>query len=249
MHQWSQRRSEELFEKYAGAGESVIGPCQIERLCGDLQVAPEDLAVLGLSFAMGAAAMGYYSRPEWLLGMERLCADSVSQLRSSLRTFRQRIADSPTLPASVSAASAVPGTAAAAAAAAPVPTQVDSTPDWWGPRDSLFKEVYRFAFVWAKEGEAKVIDLQTADGLLALLLEDRSPLTAPFRLFLKESTYKGVNLDQWMNFLEFSQVVEKDFTGYREDGAWPVILDEFVLWAVSNKLASPQVLQPQPHAS
>jgi len=52
------------------------------------------------------------------------------------------------------------------------------------------------------------------------------------RLYLKEQTsYKSVNLDQWMNILEFSRTIRADFTNYDENGAWPVLLDEYCEWA------------------
>ena len=39
-----------------------------------------------------------------------------------------------------------------------------------------------------------------------------------------------MNKDQWYNVLEFSRTVNADASNYDEDGAWPVLLDEFVTW-------------------
>ena len=49
--------------------------------------------------------------------------------------------------------------------------------------------------------------------------------------FLDESKYKVINKDQWSNVLEFSRSVSPDLKNYDEDGAWPVLLDEFVEWS------------------
>jgi len=97
---------------------------------------------------------------------------------------------------------------------------------------SKFKEIYRYAFGFAKEKEQKILDLATADGMLDLLMGGRFPHTEKLRQFLKEQTsYKSVNLDQWMNILEFSRTIKADLSNYDENGAWPVLLDEYCEWA------------------
>jgi len=91
------------------------------------------------------------------------------------------------------------------------------------------KEIYRFAFNFAKDDpEKKVIDIELADGMLELLLKDR-PHVAKFRKFLhQQKSYKVINVDQWMSFFEFSRAIKDDFSDYDENGAWPVLLDEYV---------------------
>ncbi|KAK4337022.1 hypothetical protein RND71_043998 [Anisodus tanguticus] len=51
-----------------------------------------------------------------------------------------------------------------------------------------------------------------------------------FDKFLSESNHKNINEDQWCNILEFSKVITPDFKNYDEDGAWPLLMDEFVDW-------------------
>lgn len=97
---------------------------------------------------------------------------------------------------------------------------------------SKFKDIYRYAFGFAKEKEQKILDLATADGMLDLLMGSRFPHTEKLRQFLKEqTTYKSINLDQWMNILEFSRTIKADLSNYDENGAWPVLLDEYCDWA------------------
>ncbi|RXM30346.1 DCN1-like protein 4 [Acipenser ruthenus] len=48
--------------------------------------------------------------------------------------------------------------------------------------------------------------------------------------FARQSKYKVINKDQWCNVLEFSRTINLDLSNYDEDGAWPVLLDEFVEW-------------------
>jgi DCN1-like protein 4/5 len=197
---WSRRKAEELFGKYqAGGGADHVGPDEVVRLCGDLGVAPEDVGVLVLAWHLGAKQMGFFTRAEWLDGMQRLKVETLPQLRARVRAMRAELDDAATL-----------------------------------------RDVYRFAFVFSRERDAKVIDAQTADGLLALLLgPPAEPAGAPvplprgryvqeFREFLKNSAHKSVNMDQWTSFLDFSLTIARDLSNYDEAGAWPVMLDEFV---------------------
>jgi len=100
---------------------------------------------------------------------------------------------------------------------------------------SKYKEIYRYAFGFAKEKESKILDLTMSDELINLLMGGRFPHAEKLRQFLKEqTTYKSINLDQWMNILEFSRTIKADLSNYDENGAWPVLLDEFCAWAVDR---------------
>jgi len=102
---------------------------------------------------------------------------------------------------------------------------------------SKYKDIYRYAFGFAKENEQqKILDLATADGMLDLLMGNgRFPHTEKLRQFMKEQTsYKSINLDQWMNILEFSRTIKADLSNYDENGAWPVLLDEYCEWAANK---------------
>lgn len=49
--------------------------------------------------------------------------------------------------------------------------------------------------------------------------------------FFQQDSYRSVNADQWMSFLDFATSVAPDFSNYDENMAWPVMLDEYVSWA------------------
>jgi len=206
---WSRRRAEDLFNKYRAPGTEHLGPDEVVRLCNDLQTAPEDVAVLVLAWHMQAKSMGYFTREEFVEGLRRLRVETLPQLRARVKRMRAELDDPAT-----------------------------------------FREVYRFAFLYSREGDAKVIDLQTADGLLALLFPSTSSSSSAashakfvprFREFLKAAgasgQCRGINLDQWTSFLDFSMTVAADMSNYDPDGAWPVLLDDFVAW-VHNTAAS-----------
>ncbi|XP_050348718.1 DCN1-like protein 5 [Nymphalis io] len=94
----------------------------------------------------------------------------------------------------------------------------------------IFKAVYRYSYDFARDKDQRSLDTSTARALLGVLLP-RWALRAALGDFLaRERRYRVVNRDQWCNILEFSRTVDAQLTTYDADGAWPVMLDEFVEW-------------------
>lgn len=93
-----------------------------------------------------------------------------------------------------------------------------------------FKAIYRYAYDFARDKDQRSMDMETAKAMLQLLLGKHWPLYAQFSQFLDQSKYKVINKDQWCNILEFSRTINIDLSNYDVDGAWPVMLDEFVEW-------------------
>eukprot|EP00045_Choanoeca_perplexa_P003925 m.34392 g.34392 ORF g.34392 m.34392 type:complete len:230 (+) comp12298_c0_seq1:242-931(+) len=95
-----------------------------------------------------------------------------------------------------------------------------------------FKELFRYGYQFAKSAletpGQKSIDKQLAKDMLTVLLRSRWPLLPAFQTFLDNNPIKIINRDQWMSILEFSQVHVGDVEAYDENGAWPVLLDDFV---------------------
>ncbi|XP_029923568.1 DCN1-like protein 5 [Myripristis murdjan] len=102
---------------------------------------------------------------------------------------------------------------------------------------AVFKNIYRYAFDFARDKSQRSLDMDTAKSMLALLLERSWPLFPVFQQFLEQSKYKGMNKDQWYNVLEFSRTIKEDLSNYDEDGAWPVLLDEFVEWQKARSVS------------
>ncbi|KAK6172724.1 DCN1-like protein 4 [Patella vulgata] len=98
-----------------------------------------------------------------------------------------------------------------------------------------FKNIYRYAFDFAREKDQRSMDIDTAKAMLSLALGKHWSLYGSFHQFLEQSKYKVINKDQWCNILEFSRSVAADLSNYDEDGAWPVLLDEFVDWFKEQK--------------
>lgn len=100
---------------------------------------------------------------------------------------------------------------------------------------SAFKSIYRYAYDFARDKDQRSMDMETAKAMLQLLLGKHWSLFAQFSNFLEHSKYKVINKDQWCNILEFSRTIVSDLSNYDVDGAWPVMLDEFVEWLKVSK--------------
>lgn len=93
-----------------------------------------------------------------------------------------------------------------------------------------FKSIYRYAFDFARDHNQRSMDCETAKLMLHLLLGRKWTLFPSFYQFLEQSKYKVINRDQWYNVLEFSRQIHPDLSNYEEDGAWPILLDDFAEW-------------------
>lgn len=74
------------------------------------------------------------------------------------------------------------------------------------------------------------MDVDIAKQMLTILLQSRWPLLDDFMAFLDESKYRSINRDQYHNILDFYKSIECIDKDYDENGAWPVMMDEFVAW-------------------
>lgn len=73
------------------------------------------------------------------------------------------------------------------------------------------------------------MDIETAKAMLQLLLSKAWPLYSEFAEFLQQpKAPRVINKDQWNNIYEFSKTINTDLSNYSIDGAWPVLLDDFV---------------------
>lgn len=96
---------------------------------------------------------------------------------------------------------------------------------------TTFKKIYRYAFDFARDKQQKSVDMDTGKAMLQLVLTNMWPLCHEFIQFLGQSRYKIINRDQWNSLLEFIRTVNSSqFSNYDKEGAWPVMLDEFVEW-------------------
>jgi len=101
------------------------------------------------------------------------------------------------------------------------------------PESKEFRNVYKFAYDWACEPNQKSMGKEVALGLWPLFLKPLGfDLCDNFIAFLNNSSAKGVTKDLWIQTLQFIDVYQRAGNSLAnhdsENGAWPVLIDEFV---------------------
>ncbi|XP_022868436.1 DCN1-like protein [Olea europaea var. sylvestris] len=168
----------------------------ITLLCTDLQVDPQDIVMLVVSWHMKAATMCEFSKQEFMGGLQSLGIDSLDKFRERISFMRSELKD-----------------------------------------EQKFREIYNFAFGWAKEKGQKSLALDTAIGMWQLLFAEKQwPLVDHWCQFLQARHNKAISRDTWSQLLEFARTVDHAFSNYDPAGAWPYLIDEFVEYLTENSI-------------
>lgn len=188
------RHLEELFSRYKDPYSDMILVDGITLLCNDIQVDPQDIVMLVVSWHMKAATMCEFSKQEFIGGLQGLGIDSLEKFCEKIPFMRMELKD-----------------------------------------DQKFREIYNFAFGWAKEKGQKSLALDTAIGMWQLLFAEKQwPLVDHWCQFLQARHNKAISRDTWSQLLEFARTVDPALTNYDAEGAWPYLIDEFVEYLNEN---------------
>ncbi|CAK7327974.1 unnamed protein product [Dovyalis caffra] len=93
---------------------------------------------------------------------------------------------------------------------------------------SEFSRFYDFVFFMCRENGQKNITVNKAVSAWKLVLAGRFRLLNQWCDFVQENQRHNISEDTWQQVLAFSRCVHENLEGYDPEGAWPVLIDDFV---------------------
>ncbi|KAM7267095.1 hypothetical protein ACFE04_009261 [Oxalis oulophora] len=93
---------------------------------------------------------------------------------------------------------------------------------------SEFSRFYGFVFFVCRENGQKNITVSRAVTAWRLILAGRFRLLNQWCDFVEKNQRHNITADTWQQVLAFSRCVHENLEGYDPEGAWPVLIDDFV---------------------
>jgi len=90
------------------------------------------------------------------------------------------------------------------------------------------KEVYAFTFQFALDQGQRCLPVEMCVEFWKLLLKEHFPLLDKWIVFVEARCKNAISKDTWMMLYDLATQVKPDLSDYDVNGAWPVLLDEFV---------------------
>ncbi|KAK9052455.1 hypothetical protein SSX86_029084 [Deinandra increscens subsp. villosa] len=91
-----------------------------------------------------------------------------------------------------------------------------------------FSRFYNFVFFISRENGQRSITVSRAIMAWKLVLSGRFRLLNQWCSFVENNQRHNISEDTWQQVLAFSRCVHENLEGYDPEGAWPVLIDEFV---------------------
>ncbi|MCD9644263.1 hypothetical protein HAX54_032444 [Datura stramonium] len=93
---------------------------------------------------------------------------------------------------------------------------------------SEFSRFYDFVFFICRENGQKNITISKAIAAWKIVLAGRFRLLDQWCSFVEKNQRYNISEDTWQQVLSFSRSVHENLEGYDREGAWPVLIDDFV---------------------
>eukprot|EP00322_Chrysochromulina_rotalis_P016846 CAMPEP_0115855222 /NCGR_PEP_ID=MMETSP0287-20121206/14431_1 /TAXON_ID=412157 /ORGANISM="Chrysochromulina rotalis, Strain UIO044" /LENGTH=221 /DNA_ID=CAMNT_0003309369 /DNA_START=13 /DNA_END=678 /DNA_ORIENTATION=- len=96
------------------------------------------------------------------------------------------------------------------------------------------RSLHSYTHKFCREERKKNIDVASAVAMLQLLHGEAFPKHVPSLCeFLQghdTAGKRGVSADEWAMILNFCNEISSDCSNFQDDGAWPLLLDDYVEW-------------------
>jgi len=94
--------------------------------------------------------------------------------------------------------------------------------------ESTYKELYNYTYDLGKMENQKNVSLDMAIELWNVVLSNKFKDSEIWFNFLREKHNLAISRDCWTLFFDFVKIANDSIDKYDSDGAWPVLIDEFV---------------------
>lgn len=102
----------------------------------------------------------------------------------------------------------------------------------------MCKEIYGYTFQFALDQGQRCLPVEMCVEFWKLLLRQHFPLLDLWLAFVEQRVKNAVSKDTWLMLYDLATQVKPDLSDYDMNGAWPVVIDEFVEWAKEKQGAA-----------